>query len=194
MQKVEIDAVIAAARKSREFMHSALRVGLAFGELRNAVIRDFADELNLALSDGVRVVDVQAWRDRPSASYSGFTVRHPGWPAGLEVAVEAQSGGVNDYILGVVARNRAKRNNEPPFFSEEFRNAISKATTTRLGGGSSSDGWAWYQYVDKEWRSFSTATALDALVEKNQLINYLVTKITMMEEAIAEVLAVGVAP
>lgn len=120
-------------------------------------------------------------------------MRYPEWPVVLELAVAAQSGGVNDYILGVVARNRAKRDNKPPFFSEEVHDAISKATTSRLGGGSSSAAWAWYKYLDNDWGNFSTATALDALVEKNQLIGYLGTKTTMMEEAIDEVLASDIA-
>lgn len=189
MQRTEIDAIIAAARKNSEFMHSAIRVGLAFEELRKAVIADFASELHRQLSNGGRIVNVKPWLDQPTGYWTGFSVRHAQWPDGIKLKVEAQNGGTSDYIIGIIAPTKEKRNGEAPFVSDGIRAAILGAANKRLGGGRSSPGWAWYQSVDREWRDFSTTSALDALVEKNSLIASLSTTIAILEEATDEALA-----
>lgn len=192
MQQLEIDALVAAARKNADFMHSAIRVGLAFDALQKCVINDFANELNLALSKGDRRVDLSDWLTTPTGAWTGFSARREQWPDGIMLRVEAQSGGTRDYIVGVKAPTKETPNVAVPFVSEAMRAEILSAANKRLGEGKSSPGWAWYQSVDREWRDFSTTSALDALVEKNTLIASISTTIAILEEATDEALATGV--
>lgn len=198
MQSSEIEAILVAARKSTEFMSAALRVGVAFPALRDSLIREFADELEKELrkeKDGrVREVDTSEWRNTPTASYTGVSVRWSDWPEQMFIRVDAGRRGIDDYYFGVRCPDGSVQTESGLAFNEAFRKRIADAVNKKLGQGRSSPWFPWWAYCETEFRHFSSVTTLDALIEKTRFIRYLRERIELLEQAVEEVLQAGINP
>lgn len=169
--------IIEHAKKSDRNMRVAILAGFSFQELRNSLIRDFANAMMHELKKrDWEDVDVHWWLDNPIGTFTGMTCRQSCWPQGVCVAIEAQSGGMRDYIFGVKA--------EKDKVNEDVRNDIVDNLNTSFLIGKPSNLWPWYRELDVRYRNFDSEETLMALYRREAMLNDLVGDV----ERIGEVL------
>lgn len=171
--------VIDHAKSNSENMRVAIQVGLSFQELRNSLIRDFAEALKDRLQElGNLDINVDPWLKDPTGSYTGMSFNRPHWSK-FSVCIEAQRNGSQNYIIGIYGKKSE--------VDLTIRDNISTALNDRLSNGRSSEHWIWYQNVDKKYLNLDNIDALMAVYTKTDIVNYYSENIEQLLKIIDDV-------
>jgi hypothetical protein len=97
------DEIINHALTIEENFRVAMEVGLAFPELRNQVIKKFAQKIKSTLEEPEQgySVNISWWENESTGSFTGMTCRKKSWPHDIEICIEAQQAGIRKYVIGV---------------------------------------------------------------------------------------------
>ena len=173
---IEQQEIINHALSSKENLHIAVAVGKTYNELREFLIREFSKYLEQKLKEKEWETNFSYWNDKPLGSYSGFTVRKENWQKNIVIALEPQTKGEANYIIGIIG----KKSN----VAEPLRKDLFNKCNEVISHGSQSAGWIWYKYVLDEYRNFDNADTLFTLYEKEKFAAYLLAEIEKLGDVV----------
>lgn len=149
--------------------HDRLRlvIGIhnAFDTIRVRVIRDFSQQIVKSLEGAMPAergwsIRAKDLLENPLRIYTGLTVRHEVWNEGLEVGIDAESWGANNWIIGV----RRKQGYENDLLTAQL--------TKTLGAGRGSSACLWYHFFgdraefgDWRWGNWTDGETIIAMRE-----------------------------
>ena len=160
--------IIEHAKKSDQNMRVAILAGFSFMELRNSLIRDFANAMMQELKKyDWDEVDIHWWLNEPIGTLTGMACRQNCWPKDVRVMIEAQNGGLRGYIFGVKAEKGKVKEEDRVFIADALNKSFSI-------GKPSTDWWPWYRDLDNCYRNFDSEETLMALYRRDTMLNDLV--------------------
>lgn len=163
------DEIIKHANESEANFRVAIQAGLAFDELRNKLIREFFHALKVKMElDTNWEVDTSEVEKLPMKSAVITKFRKSDWIENVYIALQPQSGGVNEYVVGVLASKEG--------VGAELWQKIRDILNRELGEGKR-DSWPWFQYLNENFRDFNNPKTLMELYRKVAMCDALATRI-----------------
>lgn len=159
-------------------LSNAIKVHMAFEEIKGKVVKNFSDVLLKNLRDAL---PMESWKidfdliDQPLSKNSGMSIRNNFWPEGLEVGIESQNN-TGDFIFAVWV---------PESISQQKKEKI-KSGLNEISEAKQKADVFWSKNIVEKYKNLNTEAALvDFYKGKNgEALEYFTQELVSIAKAV----------
>jgi len=171
----EIKIIVDYALKDQHNLEIALKIGIAFDEIRKRIITDFLDALENALRGSL---DNEKWTILDnlkeivlkegiwSSKNKGCYITKKEWQSTCLIGIESDTNGARNFFISV-------RKNQKEILKPTESGNLKNLLDNEYKKGSSGGPWLYYRYFDGIYRDWNNEEILiDMIFKKDETVSY----------------------